>query len=222
MSVARLVGSTSAGTVRSGDLPIKLVGSTSALKIHEGLAPSAKAASLVLSTDLAVAEGERSPSAASTRESNSPPAELSLAEAMPGVLGQRSPVPFEAFTCSAGTQGHPYHCGPPCHFAASMLGCSLGDNCPCCHLCALGTATVDAMFNKQELAGYATALPADGLAPEQMACPSVGSLGHPHSCNLPCKFHRKANGCKDGQYCVRCHLCHWTRGCKSGDGRQSS
>mmetsp|Transcript_16918 Transcript_16918/g.38212 ORF Transcript_16918/g.38212 Transcript_16918/m.38212 type:complete len:389 (-) Transcript_16918:89-1255(-) len=42
-------------------------------------------------------------------------------------------------------------------------------------------------------------------------CPSVGSLGHPHSCGLPCKYAGKATGCKDGWLCARCHLCSWHR-----------
>eukprot|EP00929_Paragymnodinium_shiwhaense_P044354 TRINITY_DN2275_c0_g1_i1.p1 TRINITY_DN2275_c0_g1~~TRINITY_DN2275_c0_g1_i1.p1 ORF type:complete len:218 (-),score=53.19 TRINITY_DN2275_c0_g1_i1:210-863(-) len=42
-------------------------------------------------------------------------------------------------------------------------------------------------------------------------CVSVGSLGHPHCCSLPCKFAR-AGRCKDGDKCNRCHLCKWTKG----------
>lgn len=42
-------------------------------------------------------------------------------------------------------------------------------------------------------------------------CPSVGSIGHPHSCGSACKFNNRASGCKDGRLCVRCHLCPWQR-----------
>jgi len=38
-------------------------------------------------------------------------------------------------------------------------------------------------------------------------CPSVGSLNHPHSCADFCKYAKKAKGCKDGEACVRCHIC---------------
>jgi len=38
---------------------------------------------------------------------------------------------------------------------------------------------------------------------------SVGSVGHPNSCALPCKFFRRARGCKDGKHCTRCHVCAW-------------
>jgi len=41
--------------------------------------------------------------------------------------------------------------------------------------------------------------------------PSVGSIGHPHSCGQACKYHGKEKGCKDGRWCVRCHLCSWRR-----------
>jgi len=38
---------------------------------------------------------------------------------------------------------------------------------------------------------------------------SIGSVGHPNSCALPCKFFRRARGCKDGKNCPRCHVCAW-------------
>mmetsp|Transcript_31952 Transcript_31952/g.72906 ORF Transcript_31952/g.72906 Transcript_31952/m.72906 type:complete len:219 (+) Transcript_31952:73-729(+) len=38
---------------------------------------------------------------------------------------------------------------------------------------------------------------------------SIGSVGHPYECALPCKYFRKAKGCKDGSRCVRCHVCFW-------------
>jgi len=41
---------------------------------------------------------------------------------------------------------------------------------------------------------------------------SRGTLGHPDSCGLPCKFSKKPNGCKDGMDCPRCHACKWTKG----------
>lgn len=48
----------------------------------------------------------------------------------------------------------------------------------------------------------------DGIAPP----PSLGSVGHPHLCNAPCKYAMKTNrGCKDGVNCLHCHLCKWKR-----------
>jgi hypothetical protein len=41
--------------------------------------------------------------------------------------------------------------------------------------------------------------------------PSLGSVGHPHSCGRACKYAGKTSGCKVGHLCNRCHLCHWTR-----------
>eukprot|EP00931_Biecheleriopsis_adriatica_P058766 TRINITY_DN35064_c0_g2_i1.p1 TRINITY_DN35064_c0_g2~~TRINITY_DN35064_c0_g2_i1.p1 ORF type:complete len:369 (-),score=50.34 TRINITY_DN35064_c0_g2_i1:136-1242(-) len=46
--------------------------------------------------------------------------------------------------------------------------------------------------------------------------PSVGSLGHPQNCNAPCKFTKTPRGCKDGEHCLRCHLCRWTRSSHHG------
>lgn len=41
--------------------------------------------------------------------------------------------------------------------------------------------------------------------------PSVGSLGHPFTCERACKFHRRTRGCKGGSACQRCHRCFWSR-----------
>jgi len=50
----------------------------------------------------------------------------------------------------------------------------------------------------------------DGVTDTQ-ACASVGSIGHPYSCGIACKYARKQKGCKDGNLCVCCHLCIWRR-----------
>jgi len=47
--------------------------------------------------------------------------------------------------------------------------------------------------------------------------PNVGSLGHPLSCAVACKYAHKARGCKDGANCTRCHLCPWRRKCARTD-----
>eukprot|EP00405_Crypthecodinium_cohnii_P015062 CAMPEP_0206461906 /NCGR_PEP_ID=MMETSP0324_2-20121206/25647_1 /ASSEMBLY_ACC=CAM_ASM_000836 /TAXON_ID=2866 /ORGANISM="Crypthecodinium cohnii, Strain Seligo" /LENGTH=192 /DNA_ID=CAMNT_0053933931 /DNA_START=72 /DNA_END=650 /DNA_ORIENTATION=+ len=47
--------------------------------------------------------------------------------------------------------------------------------------------------------------------PSPEDCPSVGSLGHPHSCAEGCKYQQRRGTCKDGRLCVRCHLCAWKR-----------
>lgn len=46
--------------------------------------------------------------------------------------------------------------------------------------------------------------PVDGM-------PSRGSFGHPFYCGAPCKYSGRKKACRDGEQCVRCHLCQWTR-----------
>lgn len=55
--------------------------------------------------------------------------------------------------------------------------------------------------------------------------PSMGSIGHPHSCSQPCKYFLKSKrGCKDGDQCDHCHLCTTvqSRQRRSGDAPRSS
>jgi len=37
--------------------------------------------------------------------------------------------------------------------------------------------------------------------------PSLGSVGHPDTCQKSCKYFWKTRGCKDGASCSHCHLC---------------
>ncbi|CAK0819990.1 unnamed protein product [Prorocentrum cordatum] len=46
-----------------------------------------------------------------------------------------------------------------------------------------------------------------GVPRSSRAVLSVGSVGHPYACQAPCKYVRKARGCKDGAACDRCHAC---------------
>jgi hypothetical protein len=39
--------------------------------------------------------------------------------------------------------------------------------------------------------------------------PTKGSIGHPFTCNQPCKYFAKKRGCKDESACDHCHLCAW-------------
>mmetsp|Transcript_81898 Transcript_81898/g.211002 ORF Transcript_81898/g.211002 Transcript_81898/m.211002 type:complete len:323 (+) Transcript_81898:47-1015(+) len=43
------------------------------------------------------------------------------------------------------------------------------------------------------------------------ALPTPGSVGHPHSCAMACKYKASSRGCKDGFACDHCHLCKWKR-----------
>lgn len=45
----------------------------------------------------------------------------------------------------------------------------------------------------------------------EMEEPSIGSRGHPFTCQVPCKYHWKPSGCKDGEQCTRCHSCRFTK-----------
>lgn len=38
---------------------------------------------------------------------------------------------------------------------------------------------------------------------------SCGTVGHPDSCAVPCKFFGTVRGCKDGMACSHCHACQW-------------
>lgn len=40
---------------------------------------------------------------------------------------------------------------------------------------------------------------------------STGSWGHPDTCGEPCKFVWTIKGCKDGDQCLRCHMCTWKK-----------
>jgi hypothetical protein len=52
--------------------------------------------------------------------------------------------------------------------------------------------------------------------------PSVGSIGHPHTCADACKYTSKKKGCKDGSMCDHCHLCIWKPTRSKKGGKQKS
>mmetsp|Transcript_25409 Transcript_25409/g.71427 ORF Transcript_25409/g.71427 Transcript_25409/m.71427 type:complete len:304 (+) Transcript_25409:46-957(+) len=95
---------------------------------------------------------------------------------------------------SMGTVGHPKHCAAPC----DLERCLLGSACLSCHLCGQQRGEEQTRARQQQ-----------GLCEE--GCPSIGSMGHPVTCEEACKFAGKPKGCKDGPLCVRCHSCRWGR-----------
>jgi hypothetical protein len=97
---------------------------------------------------------------------------------------------------SIGSRGHPHTCERACKYVWKLRGCRDGANCAHCHLCR-------PQKNKQARENEPTK---PGAPP-----PSVGSIGHPHSCAHACKYNGKKAGCKDGHLCNRCHLCRWSR-----------
>lgn len=143
----------------------------------------------------------------------------------------------EESTHSVGTEGHPYNCGPACRYVKRKGGCRLGADCPNCHECkwrhgepngkegiqveesgevrtstGFSFQTAQALEKLIQFQLYKAEQGQDEASVElRPECPSIGSFGHPRTCNLPCKYHAKANGCKDGQNCIRCHLCRWAR-----------
>jgi len=50
--------------------------------------------------------------------------------------------------------------------------------------------------------------------------PTKGSIGHPYSCQAPCRFQHRGKGCKDGSSCDKCHLCRFTRAAARQKGVQ--
>eukprot|EP00930_Biecheleria_cincta_P044565 TRINITY_DN30664_c0_g1_i1.p1 TRINITY_DN30664_c0_g1~~TRINITY_DN30664_c0_g1_i1.p1 ORF type:complete len:281 (+),score=52.01 TRINITY_DN30664_c0_g1_i1:74-916(+) len=48
-------------------------------------------------------------------------------------------------------------------------------------------------------------------AEDTQSPPSLGSIGHPHTCGDACKYFRLSKGCKDGASCDHCHVCIWHR-----------
>jgi hypothetical protein len=117
---------------------------------------------------------------------------------------------------SMGSVGHPYTCGEACKYFRRKGGCRDGGNCTKCHLCHWSRDVMQRKPTAQESAPVRVAVsnttPDDGP-------PSVGSIGHPFSCGVACKYHSKKAGCKDGKFCSRCHMCRWSRGCEKGNGK---
>mmetsp|Transcript_64079 Transcript_64079/g.152821 ORF Transcript_64079/g.152821 Transcript_64079/m.152821 type:complete len:303 (+) Transcript_64079:173-1081(+) len=66
-----------------------------------------------------------------------------------------------------------------------------------------------AQFPRQQRKSVHPSLAPGAKAGTEVVSISVGSVGHPHECALPCKYNSKARGCKDGANCVRCHICPW-------------
>jgi len=126
-------------------------------------------------------------------------------------------VPFgqdsEPPPISTGSEGHPISCGQACKYFRRKGGCRNGESCLDCHQCG---------WQRRALPKHITKLPSsfkavnegkgDVVSGGSGHCPSVGSIGHPFSCSgIGCKYIKKAKGCKDGQCCLRCHLCPWRR-----------
>jgi hypothetical protein len=138
---------------------------------------------------------------------------LSSSEAMPGPMKTMITMTQVAPAPSKGSVGHPYTCGSACKYVRRKGGCIAGDSCDSCHLCHWSRNPAQ---QKPAVEGLPIRVAVDVSLHDDVETdepPSVGSIGHPFSCNIPCKFQSKKNkaGCKDGKLCSRCHLCHWRR-----------
>lgn len=139
-------------------------------------------------------------------------------------------LPVEAQPFSVGSAGHPYTCSNPCKYVWRKQGCRDGADCPNCHYCKwqrrpkdeVSTPNPPVVASQVSQSLEAMAIPPPGLTPMEPEethttqesidlLSSVGSLGHPYSCGLACKYAGKAKGCKDGTLCPNCHLCRWSR-----------
>eukprot|EP00931_Biecheleriopsis_adriatica_P109891 TRINITY_DN8415_c0_g1_i1.p1 TRINITY_DN8415_c0_g1~~TRINITY_DN8415_c0_g1_i1.p1 ORF type:complete len:304 (-),score=26.78 TRINITY_DN8415_c0_g1_i1:68-910(-) len=135
-------------------------------------------------------------------------------------------VKEEAPVCvvSIGSVGHPVSCAGACKFVKRKAGCPNGAKCWKCHECPrtgdevqqIEPETPQSIMPSSEplfVMPLACRSPPvlQARAVDVMDAPSVGTIGHPQNCSAPCKFAHKPRGCKDGQRCVHCHRCHWTR-----------
>mmetsp|Transcript_38865 Transcript_38865/g.61415 ORF Transcript_38865/g.61415 Transcript_38865/m.61415 type:complete len:425 (-) Transcript_38865:135-1409(-) len=104
--------------------------------------------------------------------------------------------PLDSDLPSRGSKNH--HLGQcrPCRAFMTSEGCSMGPLCNFCHF----------EHDPDKIAADSAKRPKASDADGDRE--SEGSRGHPHSCQLPCKYFWK-KGCKDGKNCNRCHLCPW-------------
>jgi hypothetical protein len=124
-------------------------------------------------------------------------------------MQQAAPAP------STGSMGHPFSCGESCKYFRRKGGCRDGINCQKCHLCYWSRDSTQRKPIVQDSTPLRIAIPDESTDDTP---PSVGSIGHPFTCNVACKYHSKKAGCKDGKLCSRCHLCRWSRCCEKFNG----
>lgn len=86
----------------------------------------------------------------------------------------------------------------------------------------LARGNFSSLFNASSVTGDTRAVDVNRYSHEGAAAPSRGSVGHPYSCNLACKFYGTARGCKEGEGCMNCHICHWKRCYRTTRGKQTA
>mmetsp|Transcript_30944 Transcript_30944/g.72166 ORF Transcript_30944/g.72166 Transcript_30944/m.72166 type:complete len:530 (-) Transcript_30944:228-1817(-) len=103
----------------------------------------------------------------------------------------------------------PALCMPCTDDAPGLMSPPIADSMVPMPKALMGIESIDAAMST------ATVPPPPGLALPNTAealvsaVISVGSVGHPYKCGLPCKYFGKPRGCKDGKNCRRCHVCVW-------------
>lgn len=119
---------------------------------------------------------------------------------------------------SIGSRGHPDNCNFPCKYFRKKAGCRDGAKCTRCHICEWRNGSSHSVKTSAVSDETPTKVPQESAWPPGFhllaaanGIPSVGSIGHPFKCALACKYATKANGCKDGHACVRCHMCRWSK-----------
>lgn len=138
-----------------------------------------------------------------------PPPPPFLAEEERGLC--KSPIMQSPIMLPLRSLDHSYNCG--CTNDQACLSC---DQCSWQHGCWTAVPDLVTSFSALDALSFGVPMPqlwnasTEPWVPDPW--PSVGSVGHPYTCaGLGCKYSNKARGCKDGNLCTRCHLCHWSR-----------
>lgn len=125
---------------------------------------------------------------------------------------------FDPALPSVGTALHFYGGCIPCDYLATEEGCTMGKYCGFCHFCPpVNNEQGESMMRAQRrLSGLAfeqqlretrhtlNQLQADARAKNAT---NVGSSTHFTGACSPCIFIHRAEGCKDAEKCIHCHLC---------------
>jgi hypothetical protein len=140
-------------------------------------------------------------------------------------------IQFNGVFASVGSIGHPTNCADACKYYRKAGGCKQGQLCTRCHLCKrrhlgrwrrpvvqhveFGTDVSGSSEDSLQLqeAGVDTKdlEISSSLIEVSGNESSIGSLGHPTRCGPACRYTWRKSGCKNGQGCLCCHVCTWSR-----------
>lgn len=123
---------------------------------------------------------------------------------------------FDPALPSVGTALHFYGGCVPCAYLATEEGCTMGKYCGFCHFCPPIHKHSEYMKSQRRASGKAfeqqmreTRRTLNQLQDEARAknATNIGSASHFTGACSPCIFIHRAEGCKDGDGCIHCHLC---------------